>query len=158
MAVLKRVNRIRGHIIRAGKALMIPGPGSAGQTYALSATERLKSSQSSGKGEKTVHVVRQGDTLWDIARQYKSSVGKISRWNNITPKTPLRLGSKLVIWRPSQSANKGSASTSATIPASKVGPATLQTIRYTVRAGDSLDRIANRFNIRVTDLLRWNSG
>jgi membrane-bound lytic murein transglycosylase D len=32
----------------------------------------------------------------------------------------------------------------------------LHALRYTVRKGDSLYLIANRFNIKVSDIKRWN--
>ena len=60
---------------------------------------------------------------------------------------PLREGQKLVVWsnaagQPAASPSKGT---------------TMRTISYTVRNGDSLSRIADRYRVSVADLHRWNT-
>jgi len=42
--------------------------------------------------------VRQGDTLWDIARRYGVKVAQISEWNQISKSNTLQLGQKLTIY------------------------------------------------------------
>jgi membrane-bound lytic murein transglycosylase D len=32
----------------------------------------------------------------------------------------------------------------------------MRTLTYTVRGGDSLARIADRFNVNISDIQRWN--
>ena len=152
---LKKVNGLNRNLIRAGKNLMIPGPGASDSTYVYSASQRLRTAQSKGKGEKHIHRVRSGDTLWGLSNKYNASVRKIAKWNNMGTRSPLRIGQKLVIWRPSS--KKSTTSSLPTTVNASFSPA-IQTIRYTVKRGDSLDRIAQRFNIRVADLFRWNSG
>ncbi len=65
------------------------------------------------------------------------------KWNGISAKTPLRPGKQLTIWTKasgkSQNAN-----------------AVMRTVKYKVRSGDSLARIASKFNVTVDDLLEWN--
>lgn len=41
------------------------------------------------------HTIKSGDTLGAIARKYGTTVSQICKWNNITPKTTLRIGRKL---------------------------------------------------------------
>lgn len=41
------------------------------------------------------HTIRSGDTLGAIARKYGTTVNQICKWNNITPKTTLRIGRKI---------------------------------------------------------------
>ncbi|MEM7206859.1 MAG: LysM peptidoglycan-binding domain-containing protein [Pseudomonadota bacterium] len=153
---LKRVNRLRSHTIRIGQALMIPGPRESSDHYALSADQRVKSLQAKGSGTRHVHFVKSGDTLWDLARAYNSSIVRIARWNGLTPKSPLRLGQELVIWQQHSGASRKGSDAPEELRQVALKHAQ-QTIRYTVRRGDSLDQIANRFKIRVTDLIRWNS-
>ena len=43
------------------------------------------------------HTVRSGDTLWDIARQYGTTVAKLASANALRPNRPLRLGRVLRI-------------------------------------------------------------
>lgn len=46
--------------------------------------ERLSSADSSSTEDASVyHTVRQGDTLWEIAREYRASVGQIRRLNDL---------------------------------------------------------------------------
>jgi membrane-bound lytic murein transglycosylase D len=33
----------------------------------------------------------------------------------------------------------------------------MRTLTYTVRNGDSLSRIANKFKVKVSDITKWNS-
>lgn len=49
-------------------------------------------------GEKIIHVVKKGDTLWDIARKYRTSIRAIKEWNNMKS-NKIRPGEKLVIYR-----------------------------------------------------------
>ena len=55
-----------------------------------------KGSQAAG-GKTRVHHVQQGDTLWDLARHYGTTVDKICRANRISPGRRLHLGDTLVI-------------------------------------------------------------
>jgi membrane-bound lytic murein transglycosylase D len=49
-------------------------------------------------GEKIIHVVKRGDTLWDIARKYNTSIRAIKKWNNMRS-NKIRPGEKLIIYR-----------------------------------------------------------
>ncbi|MCV6638888.1 transglycosylase SLT domain-containing protein [Candidatus Albibeggiatoa sp. nov. NOAA] len=49
--------------------------------------------------KKRIHTVRSGDSLWEIARKYRVTVSKLTRWNNISKRQTLRLGQKLTIWQ-----------------------------------------------------------
>ncbi|MDX1336030.1 MAG: transglycosylase SLT domain-containing protein, partial [Gammaproteobacteria bacterium] len=70
-SVLKEANNIRGSNIRAGKYLLVPTSSKPVTGYSLSSTERLKKQQNRKRsGQKIVHVVSNGDTLWDLSREY----------------------------------------------------------------------------------------
>ncbi|MBI2083627.1 MAG: transglycosylase SLT domain-containing protein [Deltaproteobacteria bacterium] len=51
-------------------------------------------------GSFTVHTVRPGDTLWEIAKQYNVSVQEIKRWNKITHHRQVQPGQRLKILIP----------------------------------------------------------
>lgn len=149
VAVLQRVNSLRGHIIRAGHHLLIPVASRASASYTLSADQRLKSIQSTPRGSnKVVHTVATGDTLWDISRSYQVSVSALARWNGMAPRDPLKPGQKLVIWQQS-----GLQKTAQSTPNHE---GRIQRVNYTVRRGDSLARIAQRFRVSVSKLQQWN--
>ena len=68
----------------------------------------------------------------------------------MAPIDTLRVGQKLVIWT-----KKGAGTQRVSLI--DTGPRqNIQALRYTVRKGDSLSRIADRFNVRISDIKRWN--
>ena len=105
------------------------------------------------------HVVRKGDTLAAIARKYESTVAEISQANHFGKTPILRVGQSLVIpmsgVAPSRVAS--SIETSSDKPArSQTASLATRTTFYTVRAGDTLTKIAARFNTTVDKLKSWN--
>ena len=42
-----------------------------------------------------VHVVEEGDTLWDIARAFETSVEALKSWNDIQSPASLRAGKRI---------------------------------------------------------------
>ncbi len=148
--LIKQVNNIRGSNIRAGKHLMIPTATRSLRSYTLSESSRLAKIQNTTRsGDKIEHIVRPGESLWEISRTYGVNTRALARWNGMAPIDTLRVGQKLVIW------SKSAAPTA--VAAQRVAPRnSLQTLRYTVRKGDSLYLIASKFNIQVSDIKRWN--
>ncbi|MBK8163456.1 MAG: LysM peptidoglycan-binding domain-containing protein [Gammaproteobacteria bacterium] len=152
--VLRQLNDIRGNMIRAGNALLIPVSSRSLSGYALSQDERTRSVQNSPReGRKLEYAVRSGDTLWDIARAHNVAVARLAQWNGISPRDPLRIGQRLIIWQKGGADASAAAGPNAQHP---LGNAT-QRINYVVRKGDSLARISQRFNVKVSELLNWNS-
>jgi len=144
---LKRLNNLHSTSIRAGKYLVIPVSSRKLSDYNLTAYQRKKTLQNiNRKGNKVTHIVQRGDTFWDLSRTYKVNSRSIARWNGMAIRDPLREGQKLVIW--TKASIRKSASN---------GRDTIQRISYRVRNGDSLYLIAQKFNVGVKDLRRWNS-
>ena len=150
-ALIKKVNKIRGTQIRAGKYLTIPTATKSLSSYKLSASARKSKIQNTPRsGDKQVHIVRSGQSLWSISRNYGVNTASLARWNGMAPIDTLRIGQKLVIWT-----KRGAGAQRVSLI--DTGPRqNLQALRYTVRKGDSLSRIADRFNVRVSDIKRWN--
>ena len=46
-----------------------------------------------------VYIVKKGDTLWSIAKRYKTTVAKIANTNNIVDENRLNIGQKLLLIR-----------------------------------------------------------
>lgn len=148
--LIRQVNNIKGNQIRAGKHLLIPVAAKSLDSYILSQDQRIAKKQAKPQqGIKITHNVVAGDNLWDIGQRYKVSGSKIARWNGFAPRDSLKLGQKLVIWQKPNASVK--------VSHLSVEQAIMRNITYKVRSGDSLARIADKFNVRISDIERWNS-
>ena len=155
IALLKQVNKIKGNNIRAGKHLLIPTAVKKLEKYTHTADARLAKKQGTKRrGTKITHKVRAGDTLWEIARRYKVSHQAVARWNGLSPRDTLQLGQKLVIWQPK---GKQTTTVAQLSPFAAAPINTRSSLRYKVRQGDSLARIAQRFKVSISDLRKWNT-
>ncbi len=150
ISLIKKVNNLRGTQIRAGKYLMIPTATKSLQTYSLSANSRISTIQNTNRGgTKQVHIVRPGQSLWSISKNYGVTTRTLAKWNGIAPIDTLSIGQKLIVWT--------SAGLTKPVSLNQSRPSNaLHALRYTVRKGDSLSLIANRFNIKIADIRRWN--
>lgn len=149
-ALLKSVNGMSNNNLRAGATLLIPQSKQSQQHYALSADQRLEARQNrpvSGK-QKIHHTVRAGETLWSLSRKYKVDMGQLASWNGMAPRDPLTLGKQLVIW------SKSPAIAQATNPLQNNR---MRKIQYRARSGDSYAGIANKFNVSLNEIKRWNN-
>ncbi|MBA1149037.1 LysM peptidoglycan-binding domain-containing protein, partial [Ectothiorhodospiraceae bacterium WFHF3C12] len=89
---LVSLNNLRSrNLIRAGQVLRLPGED-------LPRGESL-TAESSGPAEPVpesgVYEVRQGDSLWEIARRYDMHVARLVELNDISADAPLRVGKTL---------------------------------------------------------------
>jgi membrane-bound lytic murein transglycosylase D len=144
LSVLIDVNDIESNIIRINQPLLIPTSAKSLKEYSLTADNRLTKTQNTKRGSnKLTHLVKSGDNMWDISREYDVNIRSLAKWNGIAPTDPIRPGQKLVIWK-----NKVSKSQSQN--------AIMRAITYKVRNGDSLARIAQKFKVKVVDIAKWN--
>jgi membrane-bound lytic murein transglycosylase D len=111
------------------------------------------------KAEKHIHTVRSGDSLWEIAQQYKVSVSKLIDWNKISKRQTLRLGQKLTIWQDlmsnSELAQLKLKADEKTEELASVAKKSNKHV-HTVRSGDSLWEIARQYQVSVSKLTYWN--
>ncbi|MDO6447277.1 LysM peptidoglycan-binding domain-containing protein [Colwellia sp. 1_MG-2023] len=153
IGVIKQVNNIRGNNIRAGKHLLIPVAAKSLDTYILSQDQRLAKKQNTPRGnEKIIHTVVSGDNFWDISRTYGVNYRQLAKWNGMAPRDTLKLGQKLVIWKKAKIAKDSLLSAQM----SHNDQAIMRNITYKVRRGDSFARIADKFNVSIKDIERWN--
>ena len=132
VSTLKRVNSLRTSRIRVGDHLMIPKSRLASNDYPTPGRAR------ESKG--SIYVVRVGDSLWGIAKSFGISTQTLMRTNHIGPKDVLHVGQKVIVPGKSR-ASRGS---------------TMRTVRYRVRNGDSLAKIAGKFNVSIRQIVGWN--
>jgi membrane-bound lytic murein transglycosylase D len=168
---IKRFNNIRGTLIREGHYLVIPYPQNkqyarelavaSSRTY--SSTRKQKEPVKNVPGrEKFVHVVSQGESLWDIALFYGVSISDIRYWNGLTSSRLIYPEQELHIWIPQNNNSTNNtrevyANASRSNQVESDTSAQGKTIIYTVRNGDTLWDIANRHGVSIRDLKNWNN-
>lgn len=142
---IKEINQLNSHIIVAGRTLMIPVASANLATYRHSEGQRLANKQNTAPASnlnKQIHTVQAGDTFWSLSKRYNVKVENLARWNNKSPKDTLSIGESLVVWSQSDSypTRQGK----------------ISKINYRVRQGDSLAKIANKFQVNISDIIHWN--
>jgi len=127
---LARANGLhKPYRIIAGKKLKIPQKGRV--VYAPRNTPPI------GDGKAIIHVVKRGDSLWNLARRYGTTTRQIQRLNNMR-NTNLSIGQRLKI------------------PGQKSVPADPKLHKYRVRKGDTPYKIATAHNMSLKRFLRIN--
>lgn len=114
---LKNANNLTGDNLSVGQILTIPG-------------EQIDGGTVSGAN---TYVVKNGDSLWTIARQYGTSVNTLKSLNNLLSDN-LTIGQVLKV--PSGESQEDKA--------------------YTVKSGDSLWKIANQYRTTVSEIKNLN--
>ena len=109
---LKSINNLKTDKLSINQQLLIP--------------KNKKSSVNSN-----TYVVKKGDTLWDIANEYNTTVSELKSLNNLSTNV-LQIGQVLKL------------------PSKSYGT-------YTVRKGDSLWKIAQEYNTSVSELMKLNN-
>ncbi len=168
---LKRFNKIRGSLIRAGHSLVIPVPQDrryyrrylSSQQRKRRSVRRTPVTHVPGR-EKKVYLVKKGDTLWEVAQLFGVTVTQLRRWNGLGYSRIIKPGQRLNIWLPPAGTNTDNEShplaknetggPRESVPADNVSGKNF--IFYTVRSGDTLWDIARAHNVSIRDLKRWN--
>jgi membrane-bound lytic murein transglycosylase D len=142
--VIQSINGMKNNVIYANEFLLVPIALKSMEEYSLSADQRLARTQAEKKGAyQLTHTIKSGDTFWDLSRSYKVSIRDLAKWNGMAPRDLLKPGKDLVVWVSQVSEQQTDSSI-------------MRTLTYTVRNGDSLSRIADKFNIKTSDITKWN--
>lgn len=126
-------NSLKGTNIKVEQTLLIPN-GKITIEHTNSKTVNKNISQDHLPGPKlTVYLTNNGDTVSNIAKKHEVKIAEIEFWNKINARNKLKPGSEIIIWRKPKYNS------------------------YTVKAGDSLDKIARKLNTSVNKLKQLNS-
>ena len=102
----------------------------------------------SPKPEEVVRVykVKRGDTIDKIARRHNTTIGVLLKLNNMKMKDALYVGRKLKI--PDTEVEEGEVKKSVAVKS--------KTFTYSVKRGDTLDKIAKKCNTSISELRKLN--
>lgn len=149
ISVLKNVNNRRSNTLQPGQTIMVPGNGSS--TSVASASSSSKSTKAKTKQlaqSRANYRVQKGDTLWDISRRFGVSVSTLQASNGMSRRSKLKVGQKLFI--PDATGKQ------ARVNKAEAEKVQSQLVRYKVRRGDNLTKIARRFAVSVNSIRKWN--
>ena len=186
MDLLIATNKIRNkNRLSTGQTIVIPIPKDAAQYVQQASrsepnrlTPKTKSSsrvaaarQRSYEGKsKVLYRIRRGDTIGHIAEWFGVRASQIRMWNDIPYGSIIREDQDLAIWVSEDkqadfeklnelSFEDKQALIDASSPEQRPANSSLaptQWVRYKVRAGDSLGKIASTYRVTVDDLQSWN--
>jgi membrane-bound lytic murein transglycosylase D len=142
-SAIRKANGMGKRGVRAGESLIVPG----GTAEATDVAGRRKTSRSGGTA---VYRVRRGDTLSSIARQYGTTPSAIASANGIPLHGVLNVGRRLSI------PGRGASASNAQPVKSGRSAADGSRVVHTVRRGETLFGIAERYQITVDRLCALN--
>ena len=159
-AILEANNLSRRSKIYAGKTLIVPVP--LDRDYAASVQKPTNRTATN-----SIYAVKSGDTMWDIARAFGTTVSSLRQENSIVRGSRIYVGQKLKI--PSNAknlkqknnvSNKTYASTSQSSSGNKAtsssGSDKSEEKTYKVRSGDTLWDIARKFGTTTANIRNMN--
>ena len=129
VAVLKEINGMDDDLIIAGKEIMVP----RGSAWADKQSPREQ-----------LYVVLKGDTLWNISRKFKVSIEDLVLWNELNLEKPLQINQEIKIFSRYERIRQD-------LPSRE-----LRTMLYPVKSGDTISRIASKFEISPQKIQEWN--
>ena len=120
----------------------------ANQEKKVDSEKKSEATKQQKASENVYHVIAEGDTMYKIAGKYGIKVSELCRLNNMQETDILQIGRKLLVKSKSTS-TKQQTSTK---------PKQNTTGQYhTIEEGDTLYKIAGKYNTRVSELCRLNN-
>jgi len=173
---LLKANNLRSARLTPSQRLRIP---SQSTVFALqdesAAPTRTASLANVSATKQVVHKIKPGETLAAIAKQYHVSMPRLAAWNNLSKRSAIRAGQQLTIHLSDNNApaamvvatalpasdrsakNIVLASTGKKSRPTSAGKTTAaRDTYYEVQGGDTLWKIARKFNTTTNEIRRWN--
>ena len=123
--IIKKINYLEKDLLSIDDTLLIP----------------LSSMQSNNFIPYEMHIVSEGDTLWDIAEKYNIELAYLININSLDKNAYLQLGQQLTI---------GNKNIHRNIESKK------RTILYSVKQGDNLYKISDLFDVSIESIKEIN--
>ena len=137
--------------INIGQEILIPTKGNVnvndGGQVQQNTQQNTQVSATAGQGDKVVHRVMSGESLYIIGQKYDVSVNDIKKWNNLRSNT-ISVGQRLNIYPgPEKAAELNRQMEVMETQGKKI---------HIVSVGETLFAISNKYNVSVSDLREWN--
>ncbi len=138
---IKKWNNLKSDVIKVGQVLIV------------SDTEKTTKDKKPA-GNKITHTVKEGETLSKIADKYAVTVDDIMEWNELEDDL-ITVGQTLVIYT-KKNIQEDKTKKEKTDKEKNKKEKTTKTKTYTVKKGDTLASIADKFGVTVNQLKKWN--
>lgn len=132
VAAIQSANNIKSSQLKIGQSLSIPGQAPMSSPYAIQAGQEI------AQRNQTYYTIKSGDSFWIIAKKHGTSVQNLLKWNELQANAKLKPGQKLLV------VNK------------TIAQKDDNKITYQIKSGDTLHKIASKFDVSKQDILSWN--
>lgn len=158
-------NNIQNNFIYPGQKLTIKGSQENGSSTNNSGNNTNSSGNAgtSNGGQTTgaKYTVQSGDSVWKISNDHGITMAQLIEWNNIKNNF-VYPGQQLIVSNGGSSntgANTGSSTgnTSGSNSSNSSSSNTASGTKYTVKAGDSVWSVSNKYGITMAQLIQWNN-
>lgn len=136
---IKTINNLKSTNLSLGQRLQIPlSP--ANEIPTSSAPEKIVAEQTVPKEKSNFYTVKSGDNLWSIAKSQNMTVDALTKLNKMTANSGLKPGQKLLVTAQAQNSVASQS----------------KTLNYTIKSGDTLGKIAAKYDVSVKQIMEWN--
>ena len=124
--IIKQINYMNSEILSLGQTLLIP----------------LSKTKTNTFIPYEMHIVSEGDTLWEISIKYNIDIDDLTKMNSLNKSSYLQLGQQLTIGNKNIHRNMESKK---------------RTILYSVKQGDNLYKISDLFDVSIKSIKDINN-
>ena len=126
VGIIKQINYMNSEVLSIGKTLLIP----------------LSKTKTNNFIPYEMHIVSEGDTLWEIGIKYNINIDDLAKMNSLNKSSYLQLGQQLTIGNKNIYRNMDSKK---------------RTILYSVKQGDNLYKISDLFDVSIKSIKDINN-
>lgn len=154
-------NNIKNNFIYPGQKLTIKGgqtPGSSTNNSGNNTNSSGNSNISAGTGQTSgiKYTVKSGDSVWKIANDHGISMNQLIEWNNIKNNF-VYPGQQLIVSNGGSSSSTTTNTGNASSSSNNAGSTAASGTKYTVKSGDSVWSVSNKYGISMNQLIQWNN-
>lgn len=156
---LLKANNLHSAKLLAGQRLRIPYQSTKYVLLKDGETPQSRFAQAEKEGQLFLHVVKRGETLSRIAKQYNVTPEIIMQWNNLKNVNTIKANQSLALYLDQPVPSE--AAVASYNPPQDTGNISTnyqpQITYYRVKNGDSLWAIARKFRVSPRELKKWNN-